>query len=66
MYKGISTGKNKNYGKKGEKIKFPNTSLRYVIRDKIATNIKADGTEKLVVREAHTNKFLPYKRFGLK
>lgn len=55
MFKAIATGKNKNYGNKGEKIRFADRYYWYVVKNDIARNIKKDSSDKLVIRDSITN-----------
>ena len=54
MFKGIATGKNKNYGEKGEKVYISNDSLRYCKKNDILRDIKYAGSGRLVIRDAET------------
>jgi hypothetical protein len=54
MYEGISTGKNLNYGKKGEKKYIANSLLVYCKKQKILENIKYAGSGRLVIRDLET------------
>ena len=54
MYVGISTGKNKYYGQKGQKKYIPNSRLNYVVREGILTNVRYAGSGRLVISEVET------------
>lgn len=56
MYVGISTGKNLNYGKKGEKKYIANSLLVYCKKQKILENIKYIGSGRLVITDFETGK----------
>jgi len=54
MYVGISTGKNLNYGEKGEKKYICNYLVGYCRKEKILTNIRNAGSGRLVIRDAES------------
>ena len=54
MYEGISTGKNLNYGKKGEKKLIRDELHDYCKNEKILSNLKYAGSGRLVIRDAET------------
>ena len=56
MYKGIATGKNLCYGKKGEVVFVPNIHMRYAEKNDIVRNLKYDGSGRLVIRDCATGK----------
>jgi len=54
MYVGISTGKNPNYGEKGEKTYICNNLVGYCRKENILTNIRKAGSGRLVIRDAES------------
>ena len=51
MYVGISTGKNPNYGKKGQKKYIANNLFEYCKKKDILRNIRYAGSGRLVIKE---------------
>lgn len=56
MYEGISTGKNPNYGKKGELHQIADNRLGCVIKRDWMRNLKYIGSARLVIRDTKTGR----------
>jgi len=55
MWVGISTGKNKNYGKAGEKKYIANYLKNYVEREGVMINLRYAGSGRLVIKEVESD-----------